>query len=488
MVFDKTFQERLQEYDDIFGHLHLPSISLLKQALSAYLELEIDHSGWQAIWKIPRVTCETLKLPFPTIALVYVDNVNYSKQVAEVTVLSKQDHIDLPDIHIVPLSQLWLTKEQDKSVGLSLHSTGNALDVLHFFYTNLYMPWDDEDEASWMEIHLEQRLRLFYDMRNGIIPKNIVERAKSLLTQAKQLHIKCQVLQKELNTQDVCFEQECDEKFEELIELQVRLMEIQKEIELLENPLSRSVLIKRQEKLLQRKVKKNAERVSWVVFHKSDGWVSFFQQLKMLYPNEVFKTAVCLAAALDGGDEGDVIVVNKGLHEIKGSGLLETGGTLKGVYSKEETIITSANENIMFDLSGSVCLENLVVDASSSQCAVLVRSGIVTLKNCSIIGDGLSTTHQGFIVLSGASLELIDCCISGFGTAIVGNSKSNIKIRNCEIYDVNYGFKIHDDCIAEILNSTFHNCKEFAILVETDRVFYTNNSKEKFGDFSILRK
>lgn len=476
ITYDKSLQERLQEYRKVFGCS--PSIWHLKEQLSAYLELGMDHSGWQAIWKIPRITCESLKIPFPTIVLVYVDNVHYIKQVADITVLIKQDHVDIPETHTVPLAQLWLTKEQDKTVGLNLESTGNALDVLNFFYANLYLPWDDDD-LNWVEVHLEQRLRLFYDTKNGVMPKCMAERLKSLLTQAKKLHVKC------LELQDVIQDQEHNEKFEQYLELQVQIMEIQKEIELLENPLSRKVLIKRQKVLEE--IEKKTEKTFWIAFNEStfDDCVLFWQQLKALYPNETFKTALNLKTALDKCDDVDVIVINSGTHKIKDSGCMETGGTLKCV-GKKSAVIISTNENIMLDLSGSVTIENVTLDASYSQCAILVRNGNVVLKNCTIIGDNYSTTHQGFIVLKGSSLELIDCCVRGFGTAIVGNSKANVKLHKCEIYSCGYGFKIHDDCIVELLNCSFHDCKEYAVLVETDRKFYVNNGR--VGDFSILRR
>lgn len=482
--YDKTLQQRLQEYRDIFEHCQ--TITQVKHNLSAYLELEMDHCGWQAVWKIPRVTCDDLKIPYPTFVLVFVVNMSCLKQIADIRVLCKQVYIDIEESHVVPLAQLWLTKEQDKSVALSLESTGNALDVLQFFYANLYMPWDEEETSNWVENHLEQRLRLFYDVKIGVVPQGMAERFKYLLSETKRVHAKYIAMQRLLNEQNVDFDDEFNEAVNEVVEVQVKLMEIQKEFELLENPVARKVLIKRHQEALKQKENQEQAKKLWLVCKGShEDCLLFLQQLKQQYPTETFKTALSLTAALENPATLDVIALSKGEHKIKDFGCIETTATIKAVFRREETIITTTSENLMFDLSGCVTFENLTIDASKSQCAILIRSGKVVLKGCKIVGDNVSTTHQGFIVLKGGSLELIDCCISGFGTAIVANSNSAIKMRNCEIWSVGYGLKIHDDCTIELLHSGFYDCWQYAVLVETDNGLY---SSEEVGDFSVLSR
>lgn len=481
--FDKTLQERLQEYHDIFEGLS--SVCQIKKELSAYIELTMDHSGWQAIWKIPRLTCESLKLPFPIVVLVYVEQVNFAKQVAEVIVLAVQDFVDIPENHVVPLTQLWLTKEQDRTVGLNLRSTGNALDVLHFFYANLYMPWDDEEDSNWVENHLEARLQLFYDAKNGTIPRGMAERVRFLITEAKRLHTRSLLLEKDLEDPDLDPLEHQDEGLDAFAELRVRIMEIQKEMELLENPLSRNILIKRQQKQQQ---PEKPEASNWLVFNSGtiSDFAAFLEQLKNFHPNEIFKPTLNLIEALNSGNSGDTIMVNCGEHKIETSGFLEMGGTLKGVFGTYKTNIVSSNDNIMFDLNGHVVLENLVINASKSQCAILIRSGKVSMRNCRIMGDNLSSTHQGFIVLKGASLELTNCHISGFGMGIVGNTKSNLSLHDCEISSVAYGIKVHDECSVSLQDCYFHDCQKFAVWVETDRSL--GRDENRTGDFSILKK
>lgn len=221
LTYDKSLLERLQEYKHIFTDHHMLSLPIIKEEWSLYLEFTMDHSGWQAIWKVPRLTCERLKLPFPIITLVYVENTDFLKQVAVVTVLSVLYDIDIPARHVVPLVQLWPTKEQDKTVALNLQSTANALDTVRFFYTKLYMPWDDDEDVSvdWFANHLESRLRLFYDMKNGVIPQKAVDDLHSLLAEAKHLQAKREQIQEAFSELDL----EDDKLVERIAELQVSM-------------------------------------------------------------------------------------------------------------------------------------------------------------------------------------------------------------------------------------------------------------------------
>lgn len=158
ILFDKSFQDRLSEYENLFSGVSKVPYSTLQNEWSFYLELTMDGSGWQAIWKIPRLKCEEFKIYFPTIVLVYVINISFSDLTALVRILAVQDDIHLPEKHHVSLAHLWPTKQQDRSIALNIGATANALDVYRFFNLNLLMPWDeDEDSADWVQDHLVSR-------------------------------------------------------------------------------------------------------------------------------------------------------------------------------------------------------------------------------------------------------------------------------------------------------------------------------------------
>ena len=53
----------------------------------------------------------------------------------------------------------------------------------------------------------------------------------------------------------------------------------------------------------------------------------------------ISRTTNNLQEALESSDTGDIIIVGNGEHQIKGSGNLEDGGTIKGLSSAEFTVV-----------------------------------------------------------------------------------------------------------------------------------------------------
>lgn len=203
ITFDKSFKQRIEEYKEVFSVDFLPS-SYIRKDWIFFLEMVVDVNGWQAVWKIPRLTCEQLDIPFPSVVLVLVLNVNFKNLNAFVRVLAVQDDITIHEKNLVPLMQLWPTKEQDKTVGLNIVSTANALDMFRFFYLHVYMPWDreEDDSVDWKSNHLESRLRLYYDLKNGSIPRQTAEHIHSLLTTARRLQNQREVLEGQFKEHD----------------------------------------------------------------------------------------------------------------------------------------------------------------------------------------------------------------------------------------------------------------------------------------------
>ncbi|KAK9872909.1 hypothetical protein WA026_020262 [Henosepilachna vigintioctopunctata] len=481
--FDKSLQQRLREYKDVLNSFEVLPACNISKTWGFYLELTLDPNGWQAIWKLSRATCETLEIPFPTIVLVFVLSINYSTLQALVRVIAVQDDdIHLPDKHFVPLIHLWPTKIQDKSVALNLYATANVIDMLRFFYTRLFMPWDleDEDTTDWRTKHLQTRLRLFYDMNNGVIPKVTSNRINYLVTEARRLQSKKDIIQLDFNDEDD-FDQNI---IETLADINLSLCEIRCEMEILEDPLLRKALIKRQ---IQNVIEDDSKEDKIWLFHQSSpitNIISFLEKAKQLYPNEKINIQQNFSLTLEYGGSKDTYVLSEGKYEMNTIGALDFGGTLKGIGSCVDTVLVSNKEDIMLDFQHQSVVENLTIDASSSQCAAFVRRGKVTFSNCKIFGDGRSTTHQGIIVLGSGELELINCEILGFHTAIIGNSGSKITMKNTDVHNVNFGLKIYDKSCINAEKCTIRYCKDYAICVETENDSNTNTPT--VGGFDVL--
>nr|XP_023023286.1 protein nessun dorma [Leptinotarsa decemlineata] len=486
--FDKSLSQRLQEFTDALSAYNTVPASELGKQWGFFIEVTVDKIGWQAIWKIPRVACESLHIHFPSVVLVFVLDVDVKEHKALIRVLAVQDDICIPEKHWVPLIQLWPTRGQDKTIALSLMQTAEALDMLRFFYLYLYMPWDrDEDDSlDWKDKHLESRLKFHYDLKNGTIPRSVAEHIHGLLTDARRLQTKREILETRLANEDRIGEFEkdiTDNKItRSLTEIHIRLLEIQSQIEILENPILREVYIRRQSEVDP--VDTKGKPQVWLVFNEGTAQehISFLQQVANCYPTESLKFSTSLAKMLETTNSGDVYLLNESVHNIRTTGALEKGGVLHGIGSNKKIILTSTIEDVMLDFKeDTVVLENLTIDTRAAQCGILVRKGRCVLKNCRILGDGKSSTYQGIIVLSGAQLELQSCEISGYSTGIVGNSGSRIDLRNCDVHHMDYGMKVFDDCIIELENTIIRECMETGFTLETVK------SEVSVGDFDTLK-
>ncbi|XP_057671655.1 protein nessun dorma [Diorhabda carinulata] len=488
ITFDKSYQQRFIEFDEVLSDYNVVPSSQLKKQWGFFIDLTVDKIGWQAIWKIPRLKCEALNIPFPSVVLVLILTINTEQLKALVRVLAIQGDINIPEKNWVPLTQLWPTEEQDKSIAIDLNQTANSMDMLRFFYLYLYMPWDreEDDSVDWKETHLESRLRFYYDLKNGKIPRAVAEHIHCLLTEARRLQNKRDLIEEQLSKEEDEVGDKNRDSFDKktkcLMEIHVRLLQIRPDIEIAENPLLRNVIIEKYSHLDQ--ISKNVDAQIWLIFDEgtAEQHVKYLKEVESLYPKENLKFSTNLAAKLETGNPKDIYVLNETNHKILTTGALEKGGTLRGIGATDKVVITSNIEDVMLDFKGNeVNLVNLTIDAKTAQCAILVRQGKCVLKNCKIIGRGNSSIYQGIIVLKGARLELENCEITGFSTAIIGNSGSFLSVKNCDVHHSDAGFKIFDECEIKLEETLIRESMEFGFILET------NKENNQIGDFGKLK-
>nr|CAH7720911.1 unnamed protein product [Callosobruchus chinensis] len=467
ITFNKSLQQRLEEYREVFGDPPIPFTSLNK-SWTFYLQFTVDAIGWQAVWKIPRLTCESLCIAFPSFVLVLVLEIDFENLEALVRVLAVKDDIMIPDIHRVQLIQLWVTKDQDKSIGLNLESTANSIDMLRFFYLYLMRPWDEEDDSSdWLSGHLENRLRLYYDLKNGSIPRACAEHIHSLLTQARSLANKRDFLRKKIHLEEL----DEDIYMDTFTKIYCELLEIQPHMDMAEHPLLRGHLVK---KLTDMKPddQRNESEI-WIIYDQgtSNDYINFLEKVKEIYPTQTFRITDSLASKLVTCNAKKVhFILNESKHHVKTIGILEEGGELRGIGLRENIQLSSERDDIVLDFSiGHMIIENITIDCGKAQCGILVRSSKLSLINCKIIGDGKSSTAEGLIVLSGGEVDLDNCDISGFSEGIVGNSGSTIRMKNCSLSGVDVGMKVFEECEVHIENTRIENCREYGIVLETNQ-------------------
>lgn len=95
-------------------------------------------AGWQAIWKINRATCEKYKIKYPTVVLGTVNNVYFQDLIADFSIsMVQDDNVHLPEIHEVPLEDLWPTIDQENTE-LNIERTADCIDELRLYLNKFF--------------------------------------------------------------------------------------------------------------------------------------------------------------------------------------------------------------------------------------------------------------------------------------------------------------------------------------------------------------
>lgn len=498
-TFDKSLQERLVEFSEILSSRHeIVSSSQIKSEWSYYIELVIEPVGWQALWKIPRLTCQDFKIHYPTIVVVEVEQVDFNELSALVRITAVQDEIHLPEKYDVPLIELYPTQKQENTA-LDMVGTASCVDQLRFFFNYLWMPWDidDDETADWVTLHLESRIRLFFDMKRGIVSKETCDVIRTLTREGREIQERISRLEESMSDEEETENYLVDDgKTCQLMKLHFRLQQIKTEMEVLENPAIRDILTRNHSSSLSENQTKKCgnkdkqKEAHFVWLGSSLGELkNALNTIETFLPPDLFlKTYACLQEAIHASDTGDIIILGEGLHQIRGSGGLEEGGIIKGIGKAENTTL-SPNEiesaPSLLDFSGQeVLLENVSIDLGELQAGIIVRKGSVKMVGCRFCALNQSIVKLGVVVLPGAKLTLEKTVFDGLGTGIVIYSKSEVIMNECSFNNCAEGIQLHDDSRLIAQQCTLGCFKEYAIRMETQK--YLNGSESKIGSIELL--
>ncbi|XP_011870827.1 PREDICTED: SHC SH2 domain-binding protein 1 [Vollenhovia emeryi] len=484
---DKSLAERLEEYTSILsGHGRTVPASSIKTEWVCDVELVIEPVGWQALWKISRLTCENYGIRYPTIVKVEVLGMDYPVLNALVKITAVQDDIHLPEKHEVPLIELYPTIEQANH-SLDIVGTAHCVDRLRFFYNYLWMPWDEDedDNIDWVEQHLERRIRLFFDMNNGVIGKETCDIIRSLISEGKEV-------QKKISTYEALLPENFheDDVPEELaletctlMKLHFRFQQIKAEMDLLENPSLRGLLGKNQPHNRRKKHSDSENRQKVYYFVWPGGAVRQLLELSnkiqtMLPGDATVKICGYLDDVVDTYETGDYILLGEGNYSIKNSNGLQDGVTIIGLSSTENTIISPHDpymSSSLFDLCNTeTLLRNICVDLGALQAGIIIRKGCTVLitgcRICVSNATASSSAKWGAVVMPGAKLVLEKTVFQGLGTAIVIYGTGEVVMDNCR-FEGYEGVRLSDNARFTATKCSFeHVTKGHAVVVETEKV------------------
>ncbi|XP_037953804.1 protein nessun dorma [Teleopsis dalmanni] len=491
--FEKSLLNRL---DEIGSALSRPDVLINATQVfiewSNYIEVSIEPTGWQATWKVPRLTCENMELPYPVVVFGMVEQVLFRDLQASFRVEAVQDsNIHLPEYHVVRLEDLYPTINQENTE-LNVETTADVIDAYRFFMNNVWMPWDNElnEDISWVDKHLESRIRFCYDLRSTAMNRPLAAHIKALLNEARCIQERKEHLEMNLSEKDENLENEVKNvEITELMNLHLRLSTIRAKVELLENPEMRAAyedLHFKEVKKLQTLANSSKSDVAFVVSSptKITDHINVLSKVKQHVKKDcLIHMSASLEDALSKYCSIWKIFLSPGNHPIKflehlhsghifglpeNSNFNESSLNVDQLTSTDVVIYSSDAESVLLVLNGNFTFENIVFQCNKVRLCMVVKTGNLRLKNCRLIGNGKSSTQQGICCGGNAQVTLENCLIENFATGITlsGNSSltlSKTQIANCftGLDWTNQTSKVHFN------ETTISKAKQYGIYIPT---------------------
>ncbi|XP_065080421.1 protein nessun dorma-like [Ochlerotatus camptorhynchus] len=477
--FKKSLLVRQQEALQVLGARDVPMpASTVRKEWALFLEIAMEPTGWQALWRIPRLVCQELSTKFPTVVMGTVEKVLFDDLKAILVVEAvENDDFHLPEKQIIPLCDLWPLKHQRIEL-LNIDRTADCIDQLRFFYQHVWMPWDyddDDEDRDWPKKHLESRIKFYCDLKNKTMPKRLTCHVLTLLDEANQLQKKRELLELETEDEDGTDPTE-NNSASDLLKIHLRLNSIKNVIETLEffAPEMRTIY----EQVCFPKETYYSEDhpqdpSACIITHVGslDDQIEYLEITKKTIGHQkLVRICDSLQEALDRSRASDDIYLPPGQHEVKLFEDLNGDGSIQAIGSDQtQTVIRCRQDDtVLLTLAGDYRLENITLDCSNVQTGILVKRGNITFKNCCFTGDPKDIANHGILVCGNGTIRLEHCVVENFSFGICANSRCNVQLHNSTVRDCFEGIKIVDGCRLEISSSAVVNCRNYGTILEMD--------------------
>ncbi|XP_035915910.1 protein nessun dorma isoform X1 [Anopheles stephensi] len=528
--FKKNFLTRLLETTNVLngGGTNIPASAIRSEWIN-FVEVAVEPTGWQALWKASRPVCEQLAVKYPLVVLGTVDQVLFDELKAIFIIEAIQDDdVHLPEEQItVDLEELWPLREQNNPA-LNVNITADCIDKLRFFYQHLWMPWDNdaEDEHhSWIDKHLESRIRFCHDLKNKTMSRQLSSHALALLAEARYIQRKRDFIEQELSEEEQELETEeednetsilKDNRSSELLQLNLRLNTIKNEITILENPVMRGVFEKVRFGGGVGKSKGAVAPMAYIVTRAvpMDEQLTYLQSAKELMDAKIsVKMCDSLQHALDHCSPDSAIYLPPGTRQdIKFLEYLNSGGSFRGVSSvsfveeydlatrMNPAIVSKNDDSVLLTIDGDFTLENIRLDCANVRTGVVIKQGNIIFRNCCFTGDPSSSTKQGIVIFGNCTITFDRCVIKEFSTGIYSNHDCTINLLHTTISHCMTGLETLDQCEILFRSASIKHCTQYGVLLEDFNEDAENNPQgsgtvladgsrsQVFEDFNMIER
>ncbi|XP_060088401.1 testicular spindle-associated protein SHCBP1L [Heteronotia binoei] len=341
--------------------------------------------------------------------------------------------------HCVPLLEVYPIEGQDMAVV----DIAKSLETVRFFYDFLWRDWDDDENSETYAALIEERIKIWCDIQNGIIPAPLAHRFRRNLEKYKSMHLELIHYQSNIKEEPTAEEAvECWKKYYELIML-CGLLKIWEDLHLrAHGPLTPRLLKRR------KGCRDDRKTVTYVVAKTTT--VEMAKELSTDTPHAVGEN---LNLALDSCYSGDSVLIFPGEYKAANLSMLTEDITIKGVGTPEEIMIVSnpSHENFVVSRAQNIKLMNItLIQQGTVDGIIVVESGHTILENCILKCEG-----TGVCVLAGASLTVSNSEITGAQGA---------------------GVELYPGSTATLEGNKIHHCSNFRT---------TNGSRISFGGINV---
>ncbi|XP_067142694.1 SHC SH2 domain-binding protein 1 homolog A [Centruroides vittatus] len=467
-----TFDELLTVYDEeILKDVYTSGV---EAAMIDYITRTIEPVGWSAVWRPQKYSGLSLDYDF----IVEVKDVSLQKLEAEVKILSalnssKEEEIsnlncisELENLmklksFNVPLIELYPISEGDDDE-LYL-KTAVAIEHVRFFYKYIWRPWDDDDDDyKFVEKYLKTRLKFFFDVKNKVVTEDVIESANEILTEGFEIKQELERLRNNMNVSDSESELR-EEDVVETLQLQTKFEELQKKMEMLENPIIRTLVIKKD--LYQKSYIENQDQLDPVTHIVGKKFDKTSLQNLPVDSSTILEFHHCLPSAIANSHSGDHILILPGNYKCKGLGWFDESITIEGFGKKEDIVLEGVDNGTIFINVAApvVSLSNLtILSREEVMSIVVVHSGQLKLFDCIIDG---SKAKNCLNVLSKAQTIATDCIFKNSNDdGIQINCSTTLILQKCTVKECGQsGIKIDGEDVTDSATNTIFSLEETVI-------------------------
>jgi len=445
----------------------------VRLAWSAYLELVVEPAGWRAVLVPSPDTAELLNTEADRRGSLVVEvvDVTCDSLEAEVEIITGAPELE-GKLATVPVDELYPLNDQEIP-SLNMTPTVVALDLIRFFYKNLWMPWDeDSDCCDWVSEHLENRLSLHFSLVSGsgdqataIKLDQLVARAELNRTALTELEDMASVAEESQGELSMSYQM-----LGRMYELHQDQDSIRREAEMLENPTLRLAV---EAKTTSSRKKSRKDVTAGVLLVWAGGSLSSLSSLLNTLEAEFgasvpITTYPDLQHAVDCSVAGDAIILARpGQHQLRSLGGLTSGGRImsRGCPEASVTLTPGDTENIFLGLEqGTLEISDIRIDCKNVHIGLMVHAGELLMTNVTLLGG--STT---VLVGSGARLKMTNTKITDAGIGVELSPGAIGCVVNCVVDRNRVGLSVGDGGKLNVRSSYVGKNEEYGVVVQCSK-------------------